>query len=90
MDDFTRRRLARNEELFRAVNEEIEGRSGGGVTEYVCECADPECAVTVRLSAAQYRDVRSAPDRFVVVPGHERLELERVVGSHDGYLVVEK
>jgi hypothetical protein len=34
--------------------------------------------------------VRERPEVFAVVPGHERLEVERVVGEGRGYLVIEK
>ena len=91
MDDLTRRRLERNEAVFRAANEEIDERSGpGGVVRYVCECAAAECAETVPLAHAAYAAVRSSPHRYLVVPGHERPELERVVERHERYLVVDK
>lgn len=92
MDELTRRRLAHNEELFRAVNEEMSDAhpAAGVLTAYVCECADRACTERVRLSGEEYRAVRAAPDRFVVAPGHTVPELERVVERHDGYDVVEK
>jgi hypothetical protein len=37
-----------------------------------------------------YTAVRSEPTRFIVAPGHENLELERVVERHDRFFVVEK
>lgn len=91
MDELTRKRLDHNEQVFRQVNEEIDARTDGSPeTEYVCECADPTCAATIRLTAAEYEDVRRAPNRFVVVPGHHRSEIERVVDGAARYYVVEK
>jgi hypothetical protein len=91
MDDLTRRRLTRNEELFRRINEEIDdNRSGQGPVGYVCECADPTCAETIPLTAAEYAAVRAGDRRFVVAPGHVVPEIEDVVERADGHLVVEK
>jgi hypothetical protein len=42
------------------------------------------------VSLDVYESVRANPRRFIVKPGHERRELERVVDARDGYLVVEK
>jgi hypothetical protein len=91
MDELTERRMARNEEAFRRVNDEIAERAvSESATRYVCECADAHCSAVIRLSADDYADVRSAPNRFFVRPGHEQPEIEDVVERHDEYLVVEK
>jgi hypothetical protein len=91
MDELTRRRLAHNESLFRAVNEEIdENRSSGGKQAYVCECVDPGCALTIELTADEYETVRASPARFVVAPGHVVPEIEHVVASVPDYTIVEK
>ena len=88
------RRLARNEALFREVNERIEK-----VTErfaapdpmsFVCECVDNTCARHVELTHAEYEAIRSNPKRFAVAPDHDDPELENVVERHKGYIVVEK
>lgn len=91
MDDLTRKRLEHNEAVFRDVNEEIEDRAGGkAVLECVCECADAACTETLRIVRDEYERVRSDPTHFLVVPGHEQGEIERVVAEHDSYTVVEK
>jgi hypothetical protein len=38
----------------------------------------------------EYEDVRADPRRFVVVPGHERSELETVIRAERDYVVVQK
>lgn len=86
-------RAARNEALFREVNEEVarlEQRLEGGAPQFVCECAAETCVERVALPLATYERIRSHPRRFVLKPGHEREELERVVASGGGYVVVEK
>lgn len=87
-------RAARNEALFREVNEQIrdlDSRFGsGGASIFVCECADDGCAARLSIPRAAYAAVRANPRRFVVAPGHENLDLETVVERPDGYFVVEK
>jgi hypothetical protein len=87
-------RAARNEALFRAVNEEIRAvdrRFGNALTsEFVCECANDGCVERLPVPRDVYTAVRSEPTRFILAPGHERLELERVVERHDRFFVVEK
>jgi hypothetical protein len=90
MDELTRKRLEHNEQVFRAVNDEIDDASGSGARDYVCECADAACTATIRLTHDEYREVRADPNRYVMVPGHEVAGLERVVRRKDDHLLVEK
>src|SRR5579885_491962 len=90
-------RLARNEVMFRAINErirELAGRFEQAATEsiaFVCECADETCVERIHLTTQQYDDVRAIPARFVVVPGHEVTPLvERVVYRSDEFVIVRK
>jgi hypothetical protein len=91
MDDLTRRRLERNEAVFRAVNEEIDGHGpDDSAHAYVCECADLRCRETIILTHDEYRRVRQVPSQFAIVQGHEVPEIERVVARLESHLVVEK
>jgi hypothetical protein len=89
-------RLARNEVMFRAINERIREFADrlGETTEpisFVCECSDETCVERVRLTIAQYDDVRAIPVRFVVMPGHEGTPLvEHVSYRGDDFVVVRK
>jgi hypothetical protein len=89
-------RKARNETFFREINEGIEEvvehstTVRSGAVAFVCECAREECTQAIALTIDEYRRVRSVPTQFVVVPGHEDLEVERVVLSAPGFSVVEK
>ena len=87
-------RLAKNESLFRAVNERLD-KMGEAVpwsktTDYLCECSDTKCFANIELTNDQYERARSRPTVFVLVPGHERPEIERVVEENEGFLLVEK
>ncbi len=88
-------RAARNEALFRAVNEQVErlGRDWQQPDEtsvFICECADDACTERISVPAEVYERVRSNPRQFLVRPGHEHAEIERVVTTTDRYAVVEK
>jgi hypothetical protein len=86
-------RAARNEVVFRHVNEEVaalgEGSGSGGAS-FVCECSETMCIERIAVPLELYEAVRANPRQFIVKPGHEHPELERVVDTRDGYLVVEK
>ena len=90
-------RLARNEVMFRAINErirELAARFEQTASEslaFVCECADETCVERVHLTTEQYDDVRAIPARFVVMPGHEATPLvERVIYRSEQFLIVRK
>ena len=91
-------RQARNEALFREVNERIaqlgeraEAWSPDGTVEFLCECGEEGgCGQRVRVPIAVYEEVRSQDDRFVVRPGHETPEIERAVEWTEAYVVVDK
>jgi hypothetical protein len=88
-------RIGRNEDLFRKVNDQIEGMNEafGTLTDamsVVCECGQIDCIEKLELTVDEYRRLRSDPTHFAVKPGHEIPEVEEVVGRSDGYLVVAK
>jgi hypothetical protein len=85
---------AGKESMFRRVNEAIERGNWPGEEDeqsaFRCECADAECNRMIELTPAEYEDIRAHPRRFIVLPGHERPEIEDVVEVRGGYVVVEK
>jgi hypothetical protein len=85
-------RLAKNEILFREINERLDEMSvpWSKTTDYLCECSDMFCNKVVELTNDEYERVRSRPTVFVVAPGHEQLEIEKVVEATEGFLLVEK
>ena len=87
-------RVAKNEILFRQVNErilQIEGeRWRVDPIDFMCECGDVHCTRVVQLGVDDYERLRSDPTHFGVIPGHEIPSIETVVERHDEYLVVEK
>jgi hypothetical protein len=86
-------RRATTEALFRDVNERIAEsaeRFDATETEFVCECADASCTHRVAASLAEYEKVREDSTTFLVVPGHEQSDLERVVSERGSFRIVEK
>jgi hypothetical protein len=88
---------ARNELLFREVNERVEeinerldGESEDSLMVFVCECGNTACNDQIELGRREYEGVRANPKHFAVLPGHEDLNIARVVEEHDGFLVAEK
>jgi len=93
--DSRQERAARNQSLFREVNERIDSTATGlspMFTEFMCECADDSCFEHVSLTSEEYSSVRKmGPVFFLVKPRHVYLDVERVVGREgDRYEIVEK
>lgn len=86
-------RAARNEALFREVNEQVrdlaERASRAPTAGFVCECSDGDCSEHLEVPLEAYERVRAEPRRFLVAPGHEGA-FERVVEREAAYVVVEK
>jgi hypothetical protein len=93
--DAREERLARNETLFRSVNENIEGAAQSSqldehVFEFFCECSNLDCTLLLPLTLSEYERVRADPRQFVVAPGHELPDIEIVVDRSSAYQVVLK
>lgn len=89
------KRLAKNEVLFRDVNERVREISSDSwqvdeQIEFLCECVLTECLERIPLPLGVYEATRADPTHFVVLRGHERPDLEVVVDEGDTYVVVEK
>lgn len=95
MDDATKARLARNEDVFRRANDDIEAAaekhgSDSHAYEFFCECSDEACTERVRVTLAEYQHARADPTRFIVVKGHVLREIEHVVETVRDHVVIEK
>jgi hypothetical protein len=89
-------RAARNQALYRQVNEKIAGLNEafaellGTRGRWICECAAEDCAEPIEMTLSEYEQLRSHPNRFAVLPGHVYTNVERVIEEHERYVVVEK
>ena len=87
-------RAARNEEIFRDVNERIEEGAEKhevvGMLPFHCECGDASCVETIEIAANRYAEIMRERYRFLVIPGHEEPTIEQTIETTPQYLVVEK
>ena len=87
-------RLAKNEALFRLLNENIVGLAstlrGDDHYEFICECATRGCFERLRLTLREYEAIREDGSHFVLAPGHEDIEVEQVIANGGEFVVVEK
>ena len=94
MEDEIQQHLGTNEAVFREINEGIERGQWPGEehspVRFRCECARLGCSDLIELNLLDYERVRANPRWFMVVPDHQHPELEVVVETQPGYLVVEK
>ena len=74
----------------RRVNEAIERGAEEESAVFVCECGHLGCSTTLELSIADYEAVRTNFDRFLIAPGHEIDQVDRVVERHANHVVVVK
>ena len=86
--------LARNEALFRAVNERIEAVSqtipAYEAMEFLCECDRADCRGNVNVTRTEYEAVRAVPTHFIVLPNHQDARIEHIAFANERFLVVEK
>lgn len=86
-------RFSRNQRIFREANERLREVADPSIAlaQYVCECNHAECSETIELSLADYDAIRLTPNAFVIAPGHEQLEHDRVVeDANERYMLVKK
>ena len=97
-DSIRRERLVKNELAFRGYNNRrvgLEHEASGEQAEeevvpFVCECGDGDCITALSVTVAEYEQAHSAPNRFIVKPGHVYPDVERVAEHYDHYWIVEK
>jgi hypothetical protein len=88
-------RAARNQSIFREVNERLEAINeslalASETATFVCECADLGCTEMIDLTLVEYESVRRESNEFFVLPGHVYPDVEKVVAEKDRYVVVAK
>lgn len=95
MTDERTKKVARNQAMYRQVNERIEdindafGQISGEFV-VVCECADRMCAEQISMSREAYERTRANSTQFILRPGHQAADVEETVATEADYVVVEK
>ena len=97
MADRTAERIQHNDRVFRDANERIREATDRYEHEleripFLCECPVEDCVELVRLTNAEYAEIRADPRHFMTALGHEAAEAPagEVVARNDGYIVVAK
>ena len=87
-------RVAKNEATSRVINEGIEAAFESdppdSFTIIICECGLEQCDRTIRVTKAEYEQVRSDPRQFVIFRDHLIPDVEQVVSDSDTFLIVAK
>ena len=89
-----KKRMGRNEALFRQINEHIVDVSRALPNheqfQILCECARLDCVDKISFTKDGYTAARLGSDTFIVIPEHHDPEIERVLAKEPSFLVVEK
>jgi hypothetical protein len=87
------KRKARNQTLFREVNERIAELSAGldddSTQGFICECSQSGCTEIVNVPIEIYARVRDDPTLFLLLTGHQDPDGEVVVDDLGSYLIVQ-
>ena len=88
-------RLVENQQIFRLANERLDEQvralnMDGSPVPFLCECADDACLGRVELTHGQYAEVRTADNRYVILPGHAMVDGEQIMKDNGDHLLVEK
>lgn len=95
----SQKRRAKNEKAFRDFNIRTRKAAETVMAEVdkaafplgmMCECGDHNCTQRLELTIQEREQIRKNKDYFIVVRGHEDLEIEKVVEKRHNYSVVEK
>ncbi|MEX2646758.1 MAG: response regulator [Gaiellaceae bacterium] len=79
--------------FFRAVNDELvrlDSFAARGVRLILCECSRAGCSETLELTLAEYEAVRAHATRFLVAPGHELADVQRVLTQTERVAVIQE
>jgi hypothetical protein len=90
-------RAAKNEGIFRTVNEQIRtiverfsAAEDDEMFSFVCECSRPDCVQEISATLEEYQAVREHPTQFLILADHLDPDRERIVSRSERFAVVEK
>ena len=87
-------RVARNEDHHRDLNEPIEDSYESHAVDWhmdiVCECGREDCDVFLKVTKAEYEDVRSHARQFIIFAEHFNPEADELVFEGGRFTVVAK
>lgn len=99
MSTISERRQTENEAMFRQANEKVQKKLKKMLPEdeyaslelyFYCECADETCAERIVMTPERYQVLHKKRDYFIIRPGHQRSQIERLVNKLSDYYTVQK
>ena len=57
---------------------------------FLCECSQLDCRERVHLTPSRFDRIHRDAEVFVLLPGHEIPDVERIVDQEGDYLIVRK
>lgn len=77
-------------ESARSEGRDLLGKNPDTPLHFYCECADENCHERIVLKPSRHKSLHQNNSQFVVLPGHNIPDIERLVKNTPKYLVVEK
>ena len=86
--------VAQNEDKHRDLNEKIETSYGShpdsAYMDLLCECGNADCDVFLKVTKAEYEDVRADPRKFIIFGEHFNPDADEIVSEGDRFTLVAK
>jgi hypothetical protein len=57
---------------------------------FYCECSDENCRLRIVMKPSKYKKLHRNKSQFIVRPGHQVPQIERIVEKTSEYFIVEK
>ena len=57
---------------------------------FYCECADEKCLERIIMKPSKYQELHKTLRQFIIIPGHDVPQIERIIKKARSYQVVEK
>lgn len=57
---------------------------------FYCECSNEKCRERIQITHTQYGELHKNSSQFIVLPGHQVAEIEKIIKKNPNYFVVEK
>jgi hypothetical protein len=80
----------RMERMLEEIREDDETTDADDPIAFLCECSQVDCRERVHLEPSLFDRIHKDPEQFVLIPGHEIPDIERVVDQVGDFLIVRK
>jgi hypothetical protein len=57
---------------------------------FICECSDKLCTKRIVIKPSEYKKIHRRKNQFMLTPGHDYPEIEKIVKENNNYIIVEK